>query len=254
MIPSTYRAIVPGSRRTAGALAVAVALMLSGFSLTGCGVVTAIHKATNAVAANKAIIDQFTTQLKSSAAKPFAATYVTTGSSPTTIVYAVKPPKDLLFKEAPSGANAPSSLDIIINATGQYACSPPFTGFGSRWTCQKTGSANAATQNQILGFYTPSHWVGFLDAFSLAAGFAGDKVTSSNMTVNGFSLHCVNFRAAGVPGTSTICTTDQGILGYVKVATDPTSFEIKSYSASPADSLFKLPRGAKITKLQPGAG
>jgi hypothetical protein len=52
--------------------------------------------------------------------------------------------------------------------------------------------------------------------------------------------------AAGVPGTSRICSTAQGILGYVKVATDPTSFEIKAYSASPPASLFELPSGAKV--------
>jgi hypothetical protein len=30
--------------------------------------------------------------------------------------------------------------------------------------------------------------------------------------------------ASGVPGTSTICTTAQGILGYVKVASNPNQF------------------------------
>ena len=42
------------------------------------------------------------------------------------------------------------------------------------------------------------------------------------MTVNGFSMSCVDLQASGVPGTSTICTTSQGILGYVKVASDAT--------------------------------
>ena len=110
-------------------------------------------------------------------------------------------------------------------------------------SCQKLGTADAAAQNQIFDIYTPSHWTTFLKDFSLAAGLAGDKVTSSTMTVNGFSMQCVDFDAPGVPGTSTICTTAQGILGYVKVATDSTSFEIKSYSASPPASLFQLPPG-----------
>ncbi len=89
----------------------------------------------------------------------------------------------------------------------------------------------------------------FLKDFSLAAGFAGDKVTSSTMTANGFSMSCVDFRASGVAGTSTICTTAQGILGYVKVAGDTTSFEIKSFSASPQASLFRLPPGAKVVTV-----
>ena len=67
------------------------------------------------------------------------------------------------------------------------------------------------------------------------------------MTVNGFSMSCVDLVAPGEPGTSTICTTSEGILGYVKVAGDSTSFEIKSYSSTPSDSLFQLPPGAKIT-------
>ncbi len=66
-------------------------------------------------------------------------------------------------------------------------------------------------------------------------------------------MHCVDFRAAaGVAGTSKICTTAQGILGYVKVASDATSFQLKSYSASPPDSLFRLPPGAKVTKPKKG--
>jgi hypothetical protein len=254
MIPVTARAVVPGRHRVTGVAAVAAALMLSGLGLTGCGVVTAVRKVTHAVEANKATIDQFTTSLKSSQGTTFEATYVTTGSSPTKIVYAVKPPKGLAFKDTASGGSndGVSNLDIVVNSSGEYSCSPPSSGAG--WTCQKLGVARAATQNQILGLYTPSHWIVFLRDFSLAAGFAGDKVTSSNITVNGFAMRCVDFRAAGVPGTSKICTTAQGILGYVRVASETTSFEIKSYSSSPSASLFKLPRGAKITTVKKGTG
>ena len=109
---------------------------------------------------------------------------------------------------------------------------------------------SAAEQNKVFDLYTPSHWVGFLRDFSLAAGVAGDKVTSSTMSVNGFTMQCVDFNASGVSGTSTICTTAQGILGYVNVASESTSFEIKSYSSSPPASLFQLPPGAKLTTAQ----
>jgi len=50
-----------------------------------------------------------------------------------------------------------------------------------------------------------------------------------------------------VPGTSTICSTAQGILGYVKVASDSTSFQITNYSPSPSASLFQVPAGATVT-------
>jgi hypothetical protein len=46
------------------------------------------------------------------------------------------------------------------------------------------------------------------------------------------------------PAIIGIGTTAQGILGYVKIASDPTSFQIRSYSASPPGSLFEPPPGA----------
>jgi hypothetical protein len=198
----------------------------------------------NAVKGNKATIDAFTSKIQSGEASAFQATYVTTGSAPATIVYAVEPPTGIAFTETPSSSGT-SSVDIIANATGEYSCTPPSSGSG--WTCQKLGTTDVATENKVFDLYTPAHWVSFLKDFSLVAGLAGDKVTSSTMSVNGFAMQCVDFVAPGVSGTSTICTTTQGILGYVKVASDSTSFEIKSYSGSPPASLFQLPPGATVT-------
>jgi hypothetical protein len=240
-------AVVVGRRRTAGV--VAVVLALSGIGLAGCGVVSAARKVTNAVESNKAAIDAFTSTIKPSGTATFEATYVTTGSSPETVTYAVKPPKGLSFRVVPSGGGS-GAVDLVVNSSGEFACSVT-SGSGSAarsgWSCQKLGSANAAAQNKIFDLYTPAHWITFLRDFSLVAGLAGDAVTSSTMTVNGFSMRCVDFRASGIPGTSTICTTAQGILGYVKVASDPTSFEIKAYTTAPPAALFELPRGARVT-------
>jgi len=229
-------------------LAVAVALVLSTSALTGCGIVKEATKIAHNVEGNKATIDAFTNKVKSGEAATFEATYVTTGSSPATIVYAVEPPNGLAFKTTPSGGS--SSVDIIVNSAGEYSCTPPATGSGAAPTCQKLGTADASTENKIFEIYTPAHWTAFLQGFSIAAGLAGDKVTSSTMTANGFAMQCVDLVAPGVPGTSTICTTAQNILGYVKVASDATSFEITSYSATPAASLFELPAGARITTPQ----
>jgi hypothetical protein len=223
-----------------------VALVVAAFGLTGC---TAIDKVTNAmhvIRGNKATIDAFTSRLQSGAASAFEATYVTTGSAPATIVYAVQPPQGVAFSETPSGGSGDTSpVHLVVNASGEFACTQ--SSASTQWSCQKLAAANAATENKIFDFYTPTHWVGFLKEFSLAAGLAGDTVTSSTMTVNGFAMSCVDFQAAGVPGTSTICTTSQGILGYVKVASDSTSFEIQSLSTSPPASLFELPPGAVVT-------
>jgi hypothetical protein len=48
-------------------------------------------------------------------------------------------------------------------------------------------------------------------------------------------------------------TTAQNILGYVKVASDSTSFEIKNYSASPSAGLFEPPAGATVTPVNTGS-
>jgi hypothetical protein len=241
------------------AVVVAVAL---GVGLSSCAAINKVKTVASDVKNNKKTMDSFTTQIQSGEAKPFEVTYVTTGSTPTTVVYAVQPPKGLSFTNTPSSTSSPGagsaaannapSLDIIVNSTGEYSCTPPDTsgsaGAGT-WACQQLSPADADTQNAIFDFYTPAHWVNFLKGFSIAAGFAGDQVTSSTMTVNGFAMTCVDFKAPGDPGESTICTTAQGILGYVKVAGDATSFEIKSYTASPPASLFELPPGATVTKV-----
>jgi hypothetical protein len=231
----------------------AAALVLGAFGLTGCSVVKTVEKVKHDVEGNKATIDAFTNKIQSGADTTFEATYATTGSAPATIVYAVQPPHGLAFTDTPAGAggSGAASVDVVVNAAGEYSCTPPSTS-SATWSCQKLGTADAASENKIFELYTPAHWVGFLRDFSLAAGLAGDKVSNSSMTVNGFAMSCVDFVAPGVAGTSTICTTAQGILGYVKVASDAASFEIKNYSASPPGSLFQLPPGAKIVTAPTG--
>lgn len=231
-----------------------IGLALVATSLTGCAVAREVKKVTQAVEGNKATIDAFDARVQGSESSTFEATYVTTGSSPATIVYAVQPPKGVAFTDTPSttGSGGTPDLDVFANSSGEYACTPASPGSGSSgWSCEKLGASSAASENQLFDFYTPAHWVSFLKGLSLAAGLAGDKVSSSSMTVNGFAMSCIDFQAPGVPGTSTICTaTSQNILGYVRVASDSTSFELKSYSSSPPSSLFELPPGAKVTTLE----
>jgi outer membrane murein-binding lipoprotein Lpp len=259
MTPHTDRAVGILRHRRA-ATVVALAVTLGGLGLSGCSAISKVKSVAHNVETNRKTMDSFTTKIQSDEAKPFQATYVTTGDNPTTVVYAVQPPKGLSFTNTPSstssagtGGAAVPNVDIIVNSTGEYSCTPPDTsgtaGKGT-WACQMLSPGDAQEQNAIFDFYTPAHWVNFLKGFSLAAGFAGDKVTSSTMTVNGFAMSCVDFATPGESGESTICTTAQGILGYVKVAGDTTSFEIKSYSASPDASLFELPPGATVTLVQ----
>ncbi len=249
-------AAVVDRRRGSATVLVAAALLACGSALAGCGVVSTVKNVADNVknvagnlASNKSTIDAFTSSMKSGAATSFEVTYATTGAAPATIVYAVRPPGQLLFRASSTGGSTGvGSVDLIVNAAGEFSCTPSQATSASsgQWTCQKLPPTQAAVQNQLVNLYTPSHWVAFLQGLSLAAGFAGDKITRSSMTVNGFAVQCVDFQASGVPGTSKICTTAAGFLGYVQVASQTTSFEIKSYSTSPAASLFELPPGAKV--------
>ena len=214
---------------------------------TGCSALSKIKKAVHTVEGNRATIDSFNKDLHSTKDSPFEATYTTTGSSPATVVYAVDPSSGgLAFHETQTGSDA-SNVQIIVNSSGEYLCNQ--SGPASSWSCQKLSTADAATQNKIFDIYTPSHWVSFLQGVSLVAGLAGDKVTSSTKSLNGFDMNCVDLVAKGVSGTSTICTTSQGILGFVSIASDSTSFQITNYSSSPSPSLFQLPPGATVTTL-----
>jgi hypothetical protein len=250
MATRTTRSPVGPSLPRRVAVAVALAAVAAG-GFSACSAISKVRNTVDDIRGNKATIDAFDTKLASGTAATFEATYVTTGSAPATIVYAVHPPTGVAFDDTPSGGTGDTTpVHIVVNSSGEFACSQPSDSggeSGAPWTCQKLGTADAATENKIFDFYTPAHWVGFLREFSLAAGLAGDKVSSSTMTVNGFAMNCVDFNAPGVAGTSTICTTAQGILGYVNVASDSASFEIEKFSTSPTSSLFALPPGATIT-------
>jgi hypothetical protein len=226
-------------------IGIVLAASAVGVLATGCGVVNKVKQTVHTVQGNRATIDSFTQNLQSTADTAFEATYTTTGRAPATILYAVDPSiKGLAFHETQTGVN-PSNMQFIVNASGQYECNQ--SGSTAAWSCQKLGQADAATESKIFDIYTPSHWTTFLKGVSLVAGLSGNKVTTSTMSLNGFDMNCVDLVARGVSGTSTICSTSQGVLGYVKVASVSTSFQITNFSSSPSPSLFQLPPGATVT-------
>ena len=250
---TTTTARGPVGRRGRGpALAAALATAaLAGAALTGCSTIKSVEKAAHGVEANQQTIDAFTSKMSAAPTTAFQATYVTTGSSPATVVYAVNPPDELAFDDTTSTAGsggAASGVRLVVNKSGSYACTPPSSGSGGKWACDSTPQATAAIKGG-LALYTPAHWIDVLKGLSIAAGIAGDKVTTSSMTVNGFPMSCVNFNTGGQTGKSTICTTSQGLLGYVKSESDSTSFELTHFTTSPSASLFQLPAGAKVTTL-----
>jgi hypothetical protein len=108
-----------------------------------------------------------------------------------------------------------------------------------------------STDKLMYALYSGSYWIDFLKIYSVAAALHGVTITSSTMSVNGFSLQCAVVVSGTKPNqtTSKVCVTSEGILGYVSVSAKSADFEIKSYSASPPASLFALPAGATVTTL-----
>lgn len=248
------------SRRGRGTAAVAAAALAAGVGLTGChlgnvnlsGAAKKANQDVRNAAASKQTVDQFASVLKSGQAPKFAVTYVTTGAAPTLVTYAVQPPSSTSFSEAPVSARGTTQVDLIANAAGAYSCQSGAPA--APVTCTKLAKLTAAARFQITTVYTPLHYVALLQGFAVLAGLGGGTVTQSAMTLNGFSLRCLNFKTPADTQPSTICTTPQNLLGYAKLDGSTTAFEIKSYSASPSPGLFALPRGAKVTSGSSQAG
>ena len=228
------------------AVVLAALLVAVGSLASACGVIGKIRHAVHDVEANLQTVDTFTQNLQASPSGPFAVTYATTGSAPVTVVYAVNPAAhEVAFQETPSGGG--TSTQLISNVSGDYACTQ--SGPGAAWSCDRLSSSDAANSQQVFDVYTPAHWVDFLKGLSVVAGLEGGKVTTSTMAVHGFDLQCLNLVLKNVNGTTVICTTSQGLLGYVQAPQDSTSFEITNYTSSPPPSLFALPAGATVTTV-----
>lgn len=239
--PGPVRVRRIGARHRVTGLMAAVATAVACVALAGC--VSEFKKVTHDVQANRATIDRFAKTLNRSDTKRFEATYVTTGGAPATIVYAADPPKYLALTYTPSGNGTRRAM--IVNTNGEYECSK--TSPHRNWTCKRAGSADTAVRNNLLTIYTPKHWVGFLKGIAIASGLAGDTITTSRQTTDGFALKCVQVHTPAQRGPVKLCTTAQGVLGLVQLDTGATSFKIKSFRPVPPPSLFRLPPGTRVT-------
>src|SRR5271167_219734 len=93
----------------------AALLVAVGVLATGCSALSKVKQAVHTVEGNKATIDSFTQNLQSTKDTAFEATYITTGSSPATIVYAVDPSSGgLAFHETQTASNA-ANTQVIVN-------------------------------------------------------------------------------------------------------------------------------------------
>ena len=121
---STRSSVGPGLLRNTAVPAAVVLLAVFGFS--ACSEIATVKNAVHAIGGNEATIDAFSTTLQSGTATSFEATYVTTGSAPATIVYAVQPPEGVAFDDTPSGGSGDTTpVHIVVNSSGEFACSQP---------------------------------------------------------------------------------------------------------------------------------
>lgn len=238
------------------------AVLVLATSLSGCSLVAKgiAHEVEKHVLHTNAAVASLSSKVQQNDATPHAVTYVTTGSAPVTVTYAVDPPHELVF--ATSGAS--TDLRLIENSTGWYACSNAASDSGSttssgasaKWTCASFKQNLPTNYKALEALYTGAYWVDFLKIYSTIGGLAGVTVTSKSMTVNGFALSCVVVTPSksngGSSSQSTWCVTSAGVLGYVQVAAKGTAFEITSYSSSTPASLFALPQGATVNSVPSG--
>src|SRR5215472_5011345 len=88
-------------------------------STTGAG----NHRAASApVAAGKGTVGAFIAKLQAGAATPFEATYIGFGKVPADIVYAVRPPDGLLFRDSTLAGGEARRTEIVANGSGEYRC------------------------------------------------------------------------------------------------------------------------------------
>jgi hypothetical protein len=261
-------AMSPTTGRRDTTAARAGAILLSGVCLAGCTGVTAANqlprlaasgKATtgHAPAGGKAVVDEFAAQLRPRAVRSFEVKYAVGGSAPREIVYAVRPPGELVFRD--TGLVSGKGRQIVVNGSVEYLCRSPGH---ARWTCQQLDRASAAAQAKTFGIYTAAYWAEFLRAFALTPGFARYHVSTFRTMrgsahvvralANPAGWHCLDFSPPGTHGIDVVCAVAPGILGLVTY--HATSFMIESYDPSPPASLFVLPPEAKVIKPQAGAG
>jgi len=227
------------------AILVTVVVVTTVLGLTGCSKVINAIKAVHNVLHQGAAISALSNKIKAADNKPYEVSYVTTGSYPVVTEYAESPPHDFAFSTTISG----KVLDVVSNSTGEFACSRSSSP-GSTWSCLKLGSADIETYKAMYALSSGAYWIDFLKLYSAAAALQGITIHSTSMSVNGFALSCVVITGnKNNPTNSKWCVTSQGILGYVSVSAKSADFEIKSYSSSPAASLFQTPVGATITTI-----
>lgn len=239
----------PGWQRRA--LMVSGALLACCVSVSACGILTAAKRISTAVhdiSGGNAALNAWEKQVKSGEGQKYSVTYETTGKGGGTITFASDPPHDFAYTSGASDGN--SATDFVEIGSTSYDCTQPS---GGKWGCEKlSGALGSASEAGLFDLYTGAYWLTFLKYYEAAAALEGVTIKNTTMNVNSFPLSCVvidNSKDENNGGTFCVVTAT-GVLGYIHNNSSPTSdFEIKTYTSSPASSLFQVPAGATVSTV-----
>jgi hypothetical protein len=163
----------------------------------------------------------------------FKAVYTThsTTAPSQTITIEQMPPKSVFGS---------TSGSVINDGTHTYFCSSS----SGQEQCVSESGATGNPLASITAIFSPATVLSeFQAARSAAAAHAlGYGFSFSSETYAGVPTKCVNFTHAAQ--TVKYCVTDSGILAYASSAGN--TFELTSYTSSPAASDFALPSGATV--------
>jgi len=163
----------------------------------------------------------------------FKAVYTThSATAPSqTITIEQMPPKSVF---------GTTSGSVINDGTHTYFCSSS----GGQAQCVSESGATGNPLASITAIFSPATVLSEFQAAQSAAAThtLGYSFAFSSETYAGVPTKCVNFTHA----TQTVkyCVTDSGILAYASSAGN--TFELTSFTSSPAASDFALPSGATV--------
>ena len=143
----------------------------------------------------------------------------------------------------PKSAFSVSGGSVIDDGTHTYFCS----GTAGHEQCVTESASSTNPFASIVNLFSPTTLLSEFHAAQAAAAAhtAGYSVAISNSTYAGLAAKCLNY--TDTTQTVKYCVTDTGILAYAQ-STGGT-FELTSFSSSPAASDFSLPAGASVVTI-----
>jgi hypothetical protein len=170
----------------------------------------------------------------------FKAVYTSRSSTGTsqTITIEQMPPKSVF---------SVATGKIIDDGTTSYFCGAQ----GGQEQCVEESSTGPNPFASITQIFNPTTLLNEFHAAETAAAAhsAGFSLAFSDSSYAGLTAKCVNYTNS----TQTVkyCVTDSGILAYAQAPGG--TFELTSFSSSPAPSDFSPPAGVPLITLPPGA-